>query len=701
MAFPAAPTESGSAKIHFLTTTGNAAAGWAAIDTATSDTGSNTLGFAAIATHVEGDAVGAPGGIDTTSVPCVLVAGDDGTNAVPLQLSGSDLKITLDSEAVVLGTGSAAIGKLAANSGVDIGDVDVLSLPSLAAGTNAIGKLAANSGVDIGDVTLTAGTAAIGKLAANSGVDIGDVDVTSLPAGNIGQQAMAASLSTVPASNIGDATYIGDIKFGESLPAGTAAIGKLAANSGVDIGDVDVTSVAGTVTVANGGTFVVQEDGAALTALQLIDDAVYVDDANWINNTSKHLLVGGVYESSPQTITDGDVGPLEVDTNGYLKVSLEANPVGVGGGTAYTEDVASANPIVGTASMMERDDQLGAVTPVEGDWLGMRGTSKGALWVALADASGDPITSFGGGTEYTEDVATANPQVGKAIMVERDDALTTVSPVEGDWIGLRGTAEGALWTQDFNSDAMLTALQLLDNAIAGNEMQVDVVASLPAGTNAIGKLAANSGVDIGDVTLTAGTAAIGKLAANSGVDIGDVDVLSLPSLPAGTNAIGKLAANSGVDIGDVDVLSLPALATGSNAIGKLAANSGVDIGDVDVTSLPAGNLGQQAMAASLSTVPASNITDATYIGDIKFGEALPAGTAAIGKLAANSGVDIGDVDVLSLPALAAGTNAIGKLAANSGVDIGDVDVTSVPAPLNVTGGGPEAAASRTAGHGSQ
>ena len=34
-----------------------------------------------------------------------------------------------------------------------------------------------------------------------------------------------------------------------ALPAGTAAIGKLAANSGVDIGDVDVTSVGGTVTV--------------------------------------------------------------------------------------------------------------------------------------------------------------------------------------------------------------------------------------------------------------------------------------------------------------------------------------------------------------------------------------------------------------------------------------------------------------------
>ena len=66
-------------------------------------------------------------------------------------------------------------------------------------------------------------------------------------------------------------------------------------------------------------------------------------------------------------------------------------------------------------------------------------------------------------------------------------------------------------TQGILSDtaAIQTAVEILDNAISGSEMQVDVVGALPAGTNAIGKLAANSGVDIGDVTLTAGTAAIG------------------------------------------------------------------------------------------------------------------------------------------------------------------------------------------------
>ena len=53
-----------------------------------------------------------------------------------------------------------------------------------------------------------------------------------------------------------------------------------------------------------------------------------------------------------------------------------------------------------------------------------------------------------------------------------------------------------------NSAAIKTAVETIDNAISGSEMQVDVVAALPAGTNAIGKLAANSGVDIGDVDVT-------------------------------------------------------------------------------------------------------------------------------------------------------------------------------------------------------
>ena len=104
--------------------------------------------------------------------------------------------------------------------------------------------------------------------------------------------------------------------------------------------------------------------------------------------------------------------------------------------------------------------------------------------------------------------------------------------------------------------AIKTAVEIIDNAIAGSEMQVDVITlpSLPAGSN----------------------------------NIGDVDVLSLPALPAGSN-----------NIGDVDVLTLPSIPAGGNTIGS-----------VGVTNLPA-TVDTNAGAAGASTprvaVAATNI----------------------------------------------------------------------------------------------
>lgn len=67
---------------------------------------------------------------------------------------------------------------------------------------------------------------------------------------------------------------------------------------------------------------------------------------------------------------------------------------------------------------------------------------------------------------------------------------------------------------------------------------------------------------------------------------------------------------------------------------------------------------------------------------------LPTGAATEATLSTLNGkvtaVNTGAVTISA--ALPAGTNAIGKLAANSGVDIGDVDVTSIAAGSNTIGG---------------
>jgi hypothetical protein len=77
---------------------------------------------------------------------------------------------------------------------------------------------------------------------------------------------------------------------------------------------------------------------------------------------------------------------------------------------------------------------------------------------------------------------------------------------------------------------------------------------------------------------------------------------------------------------------LPVLVDGKIPVDASVSIDSVDIGDVDIKEFPAGNLGQQLKAASLSVAPATDITDATYIGDVRFGEELPAGTQLLGKV---------------------------------------------------------------------
>jgi len=87
-----------------------------------------------------------------------------------------------------------------------------------------------------------------------------------------------------------------------------------------------------------------------------------------------------------------------------------------------------------------------------------------------------------------EDAAHSSADTGVGILAVRTDTPTNRSGTDGDYEFLQIT--GGRLTTDAGA------------AISGSEMQVDVVAALPAGTNAIGKLAANSGVDIGDVDVT-------------------------------------------------------------------------------------------------------------------------------------------------------------------------------------------------------
>ena len=204
--------------------------------------------------------------------------------------------------------------------------------------------------------------------------------------------------------------------------------------------------------------------------------------------------------------------PLRVDfgatirdlaTNDALNVAI-VNSTGdqissFGGGTEYTvNDVVPTNP-VGTTLLAERDDQLSTVAEAAGDWTNARATSKGALWVALADSAGDPITSFGGGTQYTEDVVAAADPTGTMLIAVRKDTLTAITSNDGDNIALRSTNKGEVYVKQTDS------VPVTDNA---GSLTVDAPVGTPVN------------VQIGDGS---NTATIRNLASNDALNVSIVD----------------------------------------------------------------------------------------------------------------------------------------------------------------------------------
>lgn len=343
-----------------------------------------------------------------------------------------------------------------------LGEVPSLQDPGILTQSVITGETTAGGGALVNVKVSPAGSVQVGgTVGLDAGTNnIGDVDVLTVPAPlNVtGGGVEASALRVTIASDSTGVLSVDD--NGGSL------------------------TVDGTVAVTGVSTLAEQQTQTA--SLQLLDDTVFAEDVahNTADKGIQSLLVRR--DTASALGADNDYTPGTTNARAAQWVAIEDGAGGqitsFGGGTQYTEDAAAAANPVGTASILVRTDTPATQVDTDGDNIAQRGTNYGAAYVQLVTSAGAYIDSVGGGTEYTEDVATANPIVGKAIMIERDDVLSAVTPIEGDNIGLRGTAEGALWTQDFNSDAILadttaikTAVEILDNAISGNEMQVDVL----------------------------------------------------------------------------------------------------------------------------------------------------------------------------------------------------------------------------------
>ena len=237
---------------------------------------------------------------------------------------------------------------------------------------------------------------------------------------------------------------------------------------------------------------------AIKTATQIIDNAVHVDDDGFTLGTHSGMMMMGF--AGTQSVDADDAGAIAMDTDGAIHIADGGNVISVddGGSTISIDDGGSTISIDDGSGSLTVDGAVTATISAEGTdgstgpakTLSVGGTESGGNIQELrVDSDGHlqiDVLSGGGGTEYSEDVATPGTIAGLATMMERDDALGGLTPAEGDWASLRCDANGALWTHD---DA-------LDAAISGSEMQVDIVADGAGLATAANQLADGHNVTI-------------------------------------------------------------------------------------------------------------------------------------------------------------------------------------------------------------
>lgn len=225
--------------------------------------------------------------------------------------------------------------------------------------------------------------------------------------------------------------------------------------------------------VTNAGTFAVQVDGAALTSLQLIDDTVATDGSA---TPTKGVLIAGQDGTNAQTIKTDSSGELQVDVLSMPTTTVQATDLDIRDMDAASDDIT----IHGDVGVVDQFDL----------------SNSNPLVVAIVDSSGDQITSFGGGTQYTEDAAAAANPVGTGLILVRDDARAgSLTTTDGDNVAARGNNKGEQYVKTTDSDALLTTIDAdtsnistkidtVAGAVSGSEMQVDIVSAPTLTVNA-------------------------------------------------------------------------------------------------------------------------------------------------------------------------------------------------------------------------
>ncbi len=300
----------------------------------------------------------------------------------------------------------------------------------------------------------------------------------------------------------------------------------------------------------------------------------------------------GIATSANQTngtqrskVTDG-TDNVEIATVGIekaLKVSVIASVGGGGGGTAATDSAAFTATATQFTPIGGHLDDTASDALAEGEMGAVRMTSARALHVAVQNS----VAVTGTFWQATQPVSHVNLDAALSTLATQVTlaAMSAKLPAALGQTTMAASMSVTLASNQSNVPVSGTvAVTNTDIATIAGAVRAEDVASADAHTGipamAVRKLTPvnTSGTD-GDYEMLQMSA--GRLWVSATVDA---------ALPAGANAIGKLAANSGVDIGDVDILSVTAAASTNkcdvgliNAVTPLMGNGVTGTGSLRVT----------------------------------------------------------------------------------------------------------------------
>lgn len=324
------------------------------------------------------------------------------------------------------------------------------------------------------------------RLSSSNSMGLVNLKASSVhdsPAGSFLLQAGAVGSSTAPAavSANGDAVRLWATTSGALNIADGGGSLTVDGTFWQATQPVSLTSVPSHA-VTNVGTFAVQASqvvGSAATRwyTQLSDgtNSPAIKAASIAAASTDPALVVSVSPNNSVTVSQATAANLNATVTGTVELgptSLAAlESTTAIGPLTNTELRATAVPISGTFWQATQPVSLVSLPTLPA------GTNNIGDVDVLSVIPGTSATSLGKQT----DSPAGTTDTGVAVLGIRDDVLATLTPADGDYTRFRVNSVGRLWAS------------------------ATIDAALPAGTNAIGKLTANTGVVIGAVELAPAT----------------------------------------------------------------------------------------------------------------------------------------------------------------------------------------------------